>query len=82
MHDAFSNMKNLKEFIFMLCCLRAQSHGCQVGSTIKDPVIHWEALIRNQYLASLEEAQPSTLPLLSALCYIYYKHHTPDLGIN
>lgn len=35
MHDAFSNMKNLYEFILMLCCLRAQSHDCEAVSTIK-----------------------------------------------
>ena len=35
MHNAFSNMKNLNEFIFMLCCLRAQSHDCRAVRTIK-----------------------------------------------
>ena len=35
MHNAFSNMKNLNEFIFLLYCLRAQSHDCQAVRTIK-----------------------------------------------
>lgn len=35
MHDAFSNMKNLKEFIFVFCCLRAQSYDRKGGRTIK-----------------------------------------------